>query len=195
MKVSKIEFKKNIIDIARDIFAQFGLKKTTMEDIARLLDKGKSTLYYYFKNKEEIFKAVIEKEENILKERIRQAVEREPSPPKKLKAYVLTKMKYLRNLINFYNALRDEYLKHYSFIQKIRKKYEEEEIRFVKTILKEGIDKGSFQIKDLGLTSFAIVTALKGLEYPLNTEESKIIKAEEGIDTFLNILFYGIMKR
>ncbi|MFW6389223.1 MAG: TetR/AcrR family transcriptional regulator, partial [Marinilabiliaceae bacterium] len=48
-----------ILKSARELFAKFGYRKTTMEDIAQALRKGKSSLYYYFKNKEEIFQAVI----------------------------------------------------------------------------------------------------------------------------------------
>ncbi len=55
-----------ILDASRDLFARFGYKKTTMEDIAMALRKGKSSLYYYFKNKEEIFQAVIELESELL---------------------------------------------------------------------------------------------------------------------------------
>ena len=51
-----------IVEIAKDIFARFGFKKTTVEEIAKAARKTKSSLYYYFNNKEEIFQAVIEHE-------------------------------------------------------------------------------------------------------------------------------------
>ena len=54
--------KDDILKEAQKLFQQFGLKKTTMEDIARSMGKGKSTLYYYYCSKEQIFDAVISKE-------------------------------------------------------------------------------------------------------------------------------------
>ena len=54
--------REEIMEHAQILFRQFGLKKTTMEDIAKSMGKGKSTLYYYFCSKEEIFDAVILKE-------------------------------------------------------------------------------------------------------------------------------------
>ena len=45
----------SILEAAQGLFSKFGYKKTTMEDIAQELHKGKSSLYYYFKNKEENF--------------------------------------------------------------------------------------------------------------------------------------------
>ncbi|OYW78704.1 MAG: TetR family transcriptional regulator, partial [Sphingobacteriia bacterium 32-37-4] len=41
-------FKEDIIREAQKLFQAYGLKKTTMEDIAKALGKGKSTLYYYY---------------------------------------------------------------------------------------------------------------------------------------------------
>ena len=49
------EKKARIIAAAEQMFAHFGIQKTTMEEIAKKVHMGKSTLYYYFKSKEDIF--------------------------------------------------------------------------------------------------------------------------------------------
>ena len=81
-----------IIESSRDLFAKYGYKKTTMEDIANALRKGKSSLYYYFKNKEEIFQAVLELEEFILFSRLKEIVASDIKPKEKLSVYVNTRM-------------------------------------------------------------------------------------------------------
>ena len=58
--------RENILKIAREIFSKYGFKKTTLDDIANAVRKGKSSLYYYFESKEDLFQAVILKEVNIL---------------------------------------------------------------------------------------------------------------------------------
>ena len=50
--------KAKILEGADKLFQKYGLGKTTMEDIAKDAGKGKSTLYYYFKSKEEIKKGI-----------------------------------------------------------------------------------------------------------------------------------------
>ncbi len=182
-----------IIKAAQDIFAKFGFRKTTMNDIARATHKAKSSIYRYFKSKEEIFQTIVEKESQILKEKIEKSITAQNNPEKKLRTYVITRMKVLKNLANFYSALKDEYLKHFVFIEKIRKKYLEDEIRVIKKILKSGVKQGAFVIEDLELTAFTIVIALKGLEYPL-IQESEILNTDQGIDSLLKILFNGITK-
>ena len=44
-----------IITVASDIFTRFGFRKTTMDEIASALHKGKSSIYHYFESKEELF--------------------------------------------------------------------------------------------------------------------------------------------
>jgi AcrR family transcriptional regulator len=112
-----------VIKAAQNIFAKFGYKKTTVDDIARAAHKVKSTIYQYFESKEDIFQTIVEKESQILKEEIKKAIKAQDNPKKKLLTYVITRMRVLKDLSNFYNALRDEYLEHFVFIEKIRKKY------------------------------------------------------------------------
>ena len=183
-----------IVKVAQILFARFGLNKTTVQEIAKAAHMGKSSIYHYFKTKEDIFKAVIDKESSLLSEEVNKAIEKATSPQEKLRAYIMTRMLYLKKLANFYSALKDEYLEHYSFVEKVRRKDVEKEINTVKVILKEGVDKGLFTIRNLDLTSFAIVTALKGLEYPW-TVEVEMPAIQKSIDSLLEILFNGIRTR
>jgi len=61
MKLSMKEqsIKDNLIQVSQSLFQQYGFVKTTMEDIAKTARKSKSTLYQFFKNKEEVLHGVI----------------------------------------------------------------------------------------------------------------------------------------
>ena len=181
-----------IIEVASRIFARFGFKKTTMDEIAHAVHKGKSSIYHYFESKIEVFKAVVEKESQFLKEELAAAIIQENTPQKELRAYVMTRMHILNQLANFYSALQDEYFVHYSFIEKLREKHFQDEINMVKRILEGGVAKGIFRIEDLELTAFAIITSLRGFEYLWATEQN-LAKTEKSIDRLLDILFNGIV--
>ena len=77
MKVKKSE---EILQIAQRLFARYGLKKTSVDDIASEAKICKATIYYYFKSKQEIFKTVVDREWTILKNAIREAISKEKSP-------------------------------------------------------------------------------------------------------------------
>ena len=187
--------KKQIItQVAQNIFSEHGLLKTTVNEIAKAARMGKASLYHYFQSKEDIFKEVVEKENKFLKEKIREAIINEDNPQKKMKIYILKKMEYLKELVNINSALKDDYLEHYAFIEKIREKNSKEELFTIREILQYGEDKGIFDISDIELTAFAIASALKGMEYPWSINIS-FPEIESNIDKLMEILFNGIIKR
>jgi AcrR family transcriptional regulator len=60
--MSEIDKKIEILQSARKIFAHYGYDKATLDDIGRLAGLNKTSLYYYYKNKESIFIDVIKSE-------------------------------------------------------------------------------------------------------------------------------------
>ena len=120
--INKEEFRKKIILTAGRIFSHYGFKKTTMEEIARSLKMGKSSIYYYYQSKEDIFEAVIMYEANILRNELTTAIKAVESPIDKMRDYVFVRMKAFEKLSNYYNAIFDKNLDHFDFVEKIRSK-------------------------------------------------------------------------
>ena len=186
--------KRIIMKAASNKFAKFGFLKTTVDEIAKSARIGKASIYHYFKSKETLFKEVVEQENNFLREKLQESIKQEPTPQKKMRTYILNRMKYLKEMSNIHSALKDEYLEHYAFIEKLREKNTLEELKSIKNILINGENSEIFDIKDIELTAFAIVSALKGLEHPWSIE-IPIPEIESNVDKLLEILFFGIMKR
>ena len=86
------------------------------ERIARALKKAKSSIYYYFGSKEEIFEAVVLYEANQLRKQLTTAIKEVESPQEKLRNYIYVRMKAFAKLSNYYNAVFDKNLDHYEFI-------------------------------------------------------------------------------
>jgi AcrR family transcriptional regulator len=53
--------KQHILDAATRSFTQFGYKATTMDQVSRLANVGKGTIYTFYKNKEDLFSEIIER--------------------------------------------------------------------------------------------------------------------------------------
>ena len=49
----------NILAAAKELFETKGVESTTMDDIAELADYSKSTIYVYFKSKEDIYNSIV----------------------------------------------------------------------------------------------------------------------------------------
>ena len=100
MVVQKDQIRDDIVSVAAKIFTRFGYKKTTMEEIAMASRKGKSSIYYYFSSKEDIFRAVVEKEAEELKKDLKMAIDEVENPISQLKKFILFRMHKLNTLTN-----------------------------------------------------------------------------------------------
>lgn len=188
----KTDVRENIVLVAQKTFQRFGFRKTTMDDIAYAAGKGKSSLYYYFKSKEEVFEAVVEKEAGLLRSEIIKKVGDCDTAIEKLSVYIFVRMHGFKNMGNFYVALKDELLSSLGFIEKIRTKYDTNEIESITNIINEGIENKEFKNLNTTLTAKTIVVAMKGLEVPLLLENTGKKNFKKEIDQMLEVLFYGI---
>lgn len=186
--------KEQIINVSSLIFAKYGFKKTTLDDIGAAVGKGKTFIYYYFKNKEDIFKAIIEKEAKKLEENLINAIKRHNTPDEKLKAYILSRMNIMKELSNFYTAIKTELFEHLPFINEIRKNIDKKEYDLIKGILEEGKKMSVFEFDDSDEVVTTILNILKGLEIPLFVE-NRVDNLDKYIDKFIKILYYGIKKK
>jgi len=128
-----------ILNAARSVFQRWGLNKATMEDIAAEASKGKSTLYYYFKTKEELFDAVIMEEFSQALGRARQAALRAVSAREKLKTYISVFIKENKEKISLYAIIRHELRRNFNVLDKLRDRFAPAEISYIKEILVQGI--------------------------------------------------------
>ena len=183
------DVRSRIIVSAKALFGRHGFRKTSLSDVAKEARMGKSSLYHYFSNKEELFRAVVTAEMEVLSQRVQEAVSREDSPEAKLRAFVLTRMRVLRELANAYASLHEEYLDHLGFIDRFREQAFQAEVEMVRSILEEGTQTGAFEITDIGLAAYAIALALKGLEFPW------MVKSQEArLDRDLGVLLEMLMR-
>lgn len=189
------DVRQSLLSAASNIFSRFGYNKTTVDEIAQAARKGKSTFYYYYKSKEEIFQDVIEKEAQVLKMKLIESISIDASPKEKIKNYIITRLDTFKDLLNFYGALKNESKGHFEFIERTREKYNAEQVNIIRIILFEGIRDNLIDLKDVDLAAESLAVILKGLEYNLMFSLTDVIIEEEKIDKILSMVFYGISKK
>lgn len=164
MTVSKTKAK--LVDVARQLFAKMGVENTTMNDIALASKKGRRTLYTYFKSKDEIYMAVVESELDILSDMMKRVAEKEILPQEKLMEMIYTRLDAVKEVVYRNGTLRANFFRDIWRVEKVRKRFDAKEIMLIKDILKEGMDKGVFQIDDIDMTAEIIHYCVKGIEVP-----------------------------
>ena len=188
------EIRKNIVETSRKIFAKFGFKKTTMWDIANSVSKAKSTIYHYFKSKNDIFKAVIEKEFYMLKQRILKSINAVAEPERKIYLYTITKINGAKEFNNLYSVILNEYSNEYVFLKGVIEKIKEEEIIVLRNIIEEGIKTGKFFINNVESVVDSIFFTIKGLEIQSQLSNGFKLSSEK-IGNVVKLIIHGITKK
>ncbi len=154
------------VDVARQLFAQKGLEGTTMNDIAIVSKKGRRTLYTYFKNKEEIYYAVIETEVERISEKMDEVAGRDMDSEQKIVMLVYTHLSMIKEAVVRNGNLRAEFFRNIWMVERVRKAFDQDEIEIFRRVLQEGKDSGRLCIENVNLTADIIHFCLKGLEVP-----------------------------
>jgi len=186
--------REDILREAQKLFRQFGLRKTTMEDIAKAIGKGKSTLYYYYNSKEEIFDAVVMKEMEEVFTNVQHAVEKALSAEDKLKAFTLTRIRAVQKKVTLYRIVNREMQETVHCIKHLHTEYDKRETKLVEHILRFGIQNGEFDKQigvELDILPSVMVSSLRGLERDMFTQ-SKYARLESRMESIMNIMMRGL---
>ena len=186
-----------IIDAARNLFKKNGFKKTTMGDIAMSLGKAKSSLYYYYQGKEEIFEAVINKEMNELLHQIHQSIREASSSKGKLIAYCRCRLNKLSQLYNLSDVLKSEMADMQCMMTDVKSKFDTSHVELVKEILEEGVRNGEFKkinLDNIELVAYLMVSSFRGLAVPLMVSQKQYPRLDLQIDSIVDIMVEGIGK-
>mgnify|MGYP001399058614 CR=1 FL=1 len=68
------ERRRELIDTAERLFLEMGYEHTAISDIVKELNIAQGTLYYYFRSKEDILEAVVEKSIVVLEQKVTEIV-------------------------------------------------------------------------------------------------------------------------
>jgi len=186
--------KKMLIEVARQLFANKGKKEVTMNDIAEASKKGRRTLYTYFNNKEEIYKAVIDKELDTIIERLDVVSTQKTEPDVKLTNHILTHLDAVKDVVSRNGSLKADFFHDIYEVERKRRKIDVLEIALIRSIISEGIEKGIFKRMDPDLSSMIIFYAIKGLEVPY-IRQNISTEFENNKNSIVEFVFQGIKKK
>ena len=164
MAVSKTRAK--LVDIARQLFARNGVNETTMNDIAVASQKGRRTLYTYFKSKEEIYMAVVESELEMLSEALEKVASEKIAPDLKILKMIETHLDTIKLIVRRNGTLRASFFRDIWRVERVRRKFNLNEINLFKQILIEGKEQGLFNVDNVDILANILHYCIKGIEVP-----------------------------
>lgn len=190
----KADPRERIIKTARELFAKYTPWKTTMDELAKKARVGKTTLYKFYPDKEDVMEAVFEQDMNGFWAEVYAQLSKASNPEEKLRLYFHTRQRAMKKMTAHYNVFSEDFSKHFAVYEKLRKRYFDREISLIKEIFDEGLQKKIFVEFDTESSARSIVFALKGLEQDWNYEKD-LEKVAKRINTMVNVIVYGLKPR
>jgi AcrR family transcriptional regulator len=160
--------KGEILDAAGKCFARFGYEKATMDDIGELVGMNKVSLYYYFKNKEALFKEMLIREADEYTARMRRKAGEAQGCRKKIKTWLDLSFQYGRNSSILHQTSMETLRKLSPLLEEFRLSSFETSVGDIAAFLDEGMTEGEIRRCDTAKVAESIVkiaNALKDAAY------------------------------
>lgn len=158
--------RKHLIEVARDLFARYGKKNVTMNNIAEASEKGRRTLYTYFKSKEDVYRAVIKHELAYMQQQLEEVAACKEEPEAKLTRHILTHLDIVKDTVSRNGSLKADFFHDIYEVERARRGVDKREVEMIRNILQEGVEQRVFKLANIDLTAVIIFYAVKGLEVP-----------------------------
>jgi TetR/AcrR family transcriptional regulator, biofilm operon repressor len=197
MEKSKKELtKEKIQQAAYKCVARFGFEKTTLEDIAKEVNLNKASLYYYYKNKEEIFLDVTTAETAKFVENLKTSTLAQVGIEKQVFHYLYERSVYYLNLIQGIHISEETLRQVEPLFYDLMKEVDAQEIAFLKELIDKSIKEKSLQKVDSQRFAQNILTLSDGIKDDARAAFQDLTSVSSEIKTnlifMLNMLFKAI---
>ena len=174
------EKKPAILSAARSRFYRYGIRKTTMQEIAGDVGIAVGTLYLYFKNKEEILGACTEAFEQRHRQKAESILATSASPEEKLRCYVTARFQIAKETREGSDHAAEIAR---SVLRLWPERLQAESALMMKTvasILQQGIEAKRFYVRDLNRDVEVFLYAIAYF-YPVAGKEPQYELTEDAI--------------
>ncbi len=179
--------RRQILEIAEKLFNRFGIRRTGMDEIARMADVAKGTIYNYFGNKDGLFKALATEKLAVFEEMLEKSLDNIKDPIEKLR---ITALGHLRVSID--NPFLSDKLLYGNYDEKIRVYLAELEKKTQTVIARilDGIDSKKMAAGEKKALINTLIFTLKGMTESVRErmEPVSIRRFEKEIDFLVRAL-------
>lgn len=154
---------ERILDAAAKLFATHRFHEARMEDVACLAEVGKGTLYRYFKDKEEMYLALLDRAATGLQERLCHAMKGSSCPRERLVAIVAGLLSYFDDQPHVFDLIQHAEVMHRPDAEFPWQKTRDQTMALVKDVLEAGRQQGLFAIDDPDVAVLMLLGGLRAI--------------------------------
>ena len=191
-----------ILKVAQRRFGIYGLEKTTMKEIAADLGISKASLYYYYPDKESLFKAVVSEEQEAYLKLVMQTIDEIQDPIVLIKKFVIINLDYFKTFFNLSRLRLEEFRNMKPMLADMLADFRLKEIELTRQMMMKGMKQQLFHIDHVNDVASIFLESMRGLrslvihnkEF-IYIEEVDYSELEKKLNTFSEIFIRGLMYR
>ena len=152
-----VDRKKLIIEAAAKSFSLYGYKATTMDQVAKLANVGKGTIYTFFKTKEELFDEIITSLIVDIRLEVEAAMDDSASILENVNRVLVRVHEFRETHQLTIKLIQEERDMGTQIVVEAMQRVEESIVQYMKVIIQKAIDKGEIKACDPEVTAFVML--------------------------------------
>lgn len=186
--------RQEIMEAAAKSFSLFGYKATTMDQVAKIANVGKGTIYTFFKNKEELFNAIVVKMLIEMRNEADKVAVEGASFEKNAHARLMQMLKF-RETHQLYAKLIDEEKEiRTPAVGEVLQSIEAEIVSYIKEKIEKAVVKGELRQCDSELTAYLLLKSYLALVVDWGKTHDSDLEEERIVTLLSGTIFKSLLK-
>lgn len=185
--------RQEIIMAATKSFSLFGFKATTMDQIAKIANVGKGTIYTFFENKDILFQEIVLRMITEMKSEA-MSVMKEDAPFQENAHHALMKMLEFRETHQLFAKIIDEEKElRTPAVQQVLVQIEQEIVSYIKLKIEKAISKGEIRQVNSELVAFLLFKAYLAFVVDWEATHSEPLSEKSITELFRDTIFKSLL--
>ena len=152
--------KARIAQVARREFARRGFDATSIRQIVAEARVTKPVLYYYFKNKRDLFLSLLEEAVAPLCDEVERIASGDGTPRDRMVEIITAVLRFVEKRPDEFRLLHRAVERREREVQVLAQKYFRRNFQAISGVLQEGVDRGDFRSLNVPQATFSIIAIL-----------------------------------
>jgi len=186
------DVRQEILDAAEGLFARYGFKKTSVDDVAGAARIGKGSVYLHFDSKEDLFAEVVRRASDRMLTALLGAVSRARTPVAKLRAFVQVQMTTVAEIMAQYSLAEETLLELLPLAASVRRGYLAREHDLLVEVLRDGAAAGAFVVDHPELLAAGLMAGMTAVQAHTAVDDRKDPQVIAGLDEVASVLIRAL---